>query len=301
VKKIFIASTNLHLIISVILNSQDSLVFIGENSIFFQTVSSSFENVLLLEEKKDKYKIQRRIENSQKLIHFVKQINPDEIIVGNDRKIETAILLKKYSCFYSYMDDGLHSYILERNHLFKYTFFERIYKKFLYKNQLVLPKYIGTDKYIKKAYLFKPEYAHTLLKDKKLEKINIDKEILKTIFIKIVPDNIQKKLKSIKKIIFLPHPKFISDYEMFIALIDEDTMVKLHPRDTETVLDVEILPSNISSEALSPFISSQTRIYGFCTTAILTLRWFRDDLDIFYLEEENEFFEKNDIKKAIIC
>ena len=176
--KVLIASTNLHLIDSLIIKNQFNdnfhLVFIGKKNIFYENIKKEFKSYLYLEENKSK-KIPLRIENSKKLLNFIKNLNPSEIIVGNDRKIETSILIKNYTnTIYSYMDDGLHSYILEKQHPFKYTFLEKILKQFIYKNKLVLPKFIGCGEYIKNAYLFKPEFANSCLKNKNLIKLEIN-------------------------------------------------------------------------------------------------------------------------------
>ena len=286
--KVLIASTNLHLIDSLIIKNQFNdnfyLVFMGKKNLLFENIKTEFKNYLYLEENKSK-KIPLRIENSKKLIEFVNNLNPNEIIVGNDRKIETSILIKNYNTTYSYMDDGLHSYILEKQHPLKYTFLEKKLKEFIYKNRLVLPKFIGCGEYIKNVYLFKPEFANNCLKNKNLIKLDINK-------LKI---DIDLKIPTFKKLILLPHPKFINNkiLEKIQKEIDKDTAIKLHPRDENHYFDIITIDKDIPLEAMLLKIDKNTKIYGYKTTAILTAKWLGFDV---YNFGEDKFMIKNGIK-----
>jgi len=288
--KVLIASTNLHLIDSLIIKNQFNdnfhLVFIGKKNSFYKNIKTEFKSYLYLEENKNGKKITLRIKNSNKLLNFIKNLNPNEIIVGNDRKIETSILIKNYTnTIYSYMDDGLHSYILEKQHLFKYTFLEKFLKQIIYKNTLVLPKFIGCEKYIKNAYLFKPEFANRCLKNKNLIKLNIN--LLKV--------NIDLDIPKFKKLILLPHPKFITPkiLEKIKKYIDKDTAIKLHPRDENKYFDIITLDKEIPLEVLLLQIDKKTKIYGYKTTAILIAKWLGFDV---YNFGEDKFMQKNGIK-----
>ena len=287
--KVLIASTNLHLIDCLIIKNQFKdnfhLVFIGKKNILFENIKNQFHSFLYLEENKNSQKVKLRIQNSKKLLEFIKNLNPSEIIVGNDRKIETAILIKNYNSTYSYMDDGLHSYILEKQHPFKYTFLEKKLKEFIYKNRLVLPKFIGCGKYIKNAYLFKPEFANSCLKNKNLIKLDINK-------LKI---DIKLDIPKFKKLILLPHPKFITPkiLEKIKQYIDKDTAIKLHPRDKNRYFDIITINKEIPLEILLLQIDKKTKIYGYKTTAILIAKWLGFEV---YSFENDEFMQKNGIK-----
>ena len=291
--KILIASTNLHLIDSIILNNQFNtnfhLVYIGKENILFNHIKYNFSSFLYLEENKSSKKIELRITNAKKLIDFIKNLNPNEIIVGNDRKIETSILIKNYNTIYSYMDDGLHSYILEKQHIFKYTFFEKYLKKIIYKNDLVLPKYIGCAKYIKNVYLFKPQFANKCLKNKNLIPLDIS----------LLNINLDLSIPTFKKLILLPHPKFINSQilEKIKPFIDENTAIKSHPRDNNNYFDIITINKEIPLEALLLKIDKNTKIYGYKTTAILIAKWLGFDV---YNFGKNTFMQKNGIK-AIDC
>jgi hypothetical protein len=297
--KVLIASTYLHLIDSLIIQKQFNnsfhLVFIGKKNTIFDLIKNEFKSYLFLEEKKDKNKIQQRIKNYQILNNYIKEISPNEIIIGNDRKIETAILIANNSYNYSYMDDGLHSYILEKQHILKYSFFEKKLKEFIYKNSLVLPKFIGCANYIKKAYLFRPNLAHKLLKNKTLIKLQPDIEYLKNVFNPLIDKNTISLLQKATKIIFLPHPKFITKEKIdkINRFIDKNTLIKLHPRDNTTKINGIIL-QNLFSEII--FLYTNAKIYGFNTTSLLTAKWLREDLEVFYFFEKNELFDRSRIE-----
>jgi hypothetical protein len=223
------------------------------------------------------------------MINLAKEINPSEIVVGNDRKIETSILIHNFKVNYSYMDDGLHSYILEKQYPFKYSIFEKILKRLMYRSKLDVPKYIGCSEYIKKAYLFKPEFANECLAKKELVKLNITK---------IPKINLDIKLNC-KNILLLPHPKFIR--EDFVVKINEvlsDFCVKYHPRDENRYFKAEVI-GNIPLEMLLLNIDKDIKIYGFNTTAILIAKWLGFDVYNFVFERNavNEFMKKNGIKE----
>ena len=299
--KVIVASTSLHLINALILKYQFKekffLVYIGKENYIFNKIKKEFEYLHLNEEKKDFFKkINLRIENSKKLLEVIKILNPEEIIVGNDRKIETSILIANYKANYSYLDDGLHSYIPEKQHIFKYTFFEKKLKEIIYRNKLILPKFIGKGNYIKKAYLFKPEFANDYLKQKELIKLQPKIHKLQEIF----KENIDSK-----KILLLPHPKFIdnSKLQCIKKFIDNDTLVKLHPRDNTTKLTAKTI--NLPAEVI--FLNlSNSEILGFNTTALLMAKWLNSDLEVkmikfnYSLNDIERFMVKNDIKE-IYC
>jgi hypothetical protein len=285
--KIFIASTYLHLIDALILNQEDYLFFITKKEDdFLKKVSPYFKNIYQFIDDK---KINTRIQNAKKMISISQSIQPDEIVVGNDRKIETSILIHNFKANYSYMDDGLHSYILEKQYPFKYSIFEKILKMIMYKNRLDVPKFIGCNSYIKKAYLFKPEFANECLRKKELIKLNIN-------------DIPQIKLDiniNCKNILLLPHPKFINESIKRIKL--KDFCVKYHPRDKNRYFDAPIIP-NIPLEILLLNISRDIKIYGFQTTAILIAKWLGFEVFNFVFEDNkiNKFMSKNGIKEIRI-
>ena len=289
-KKVFIASTYLHIIDSIIIskmyNDKFTLFFIGQNNDFVTFCNKFFDIHLFTENKSSlKSKINQRIKNSKKMIELIQKINPNEIIVGNDRKIETSILIENYKNNYSYMDDGLHSYIPEKQHIFKYTIFEKYLKILLYKNKLKIPKFIGCN--LDKAYLYKPEFGLKCYKEK--IKLNID--LLNKNDFNGYLDNIKLDFN---KLILFPHPKFINKQflDKVKKIIDKNTAIKLHPRDKNKYFDSNILPNN-PLEILLLKMNKNITIYGDNSTAILIAKWLGFEV---YSFSKNKFFEKNGVK-----
>jgi len=284
--KIFVASTNLHLIDSLILNKNDILFFISKKeNRFVEVIKNYFKEVFIFIDDK---KVSTRRENAKKMISLAKKFNPSEIIVGNDRKIETSILIHNFNTTYSYMDDGLHSYILENQYPFKYSIFEKYLKKFMYKSNLDVPKYIGCSDYIKNAYLFKPEFANKCLKKKNLIRLDINK---------LPKINLDIKLDC-KNILLLPHPKFITNEIIEKLSFLKDFCVKYHPRDNNRYFKAKEI-GDLPLEILLLNLDKDTKIYGFKTTALLIAKWlgFESYNMVFEENEVDRFMKLNGIKE----
>ena len=284
--RIFVASTNLHLIDSLILNKDDILFFISkkENK-FIEVIKNYFKEVFVFIDDK---KISTRRENAKKMISLSKKFAPREIIVGNDRKIEISILIHNFNTTYSYMDDGLHSYILENQYPFKYSIFEKYLKKFIYKSNLDVPKYIGCNSYIKNAYLFKPEFANECLKKKNLIRLDINR---------LPKINLDIKLDC-KNILLLPHPKFITPQIIDKLAFLKDFCVKYHPRDNKKYFKAKEI-GDLPLEILLLNLDRDTKIYGFKTTALLIAKWlgFESYNIVFEENEVDRFMKLNGIKE----
>ena len=293
--KFLIASTYLHLIDSIIISKQFKneyfLFFIGRENEFLSYIKKLFSRTILLEEKKESFrqKVAQRIKNKDLLIDYVNEYKPEEIIVGNNRKIETSILIKNVKSNYSYMDDGLHSYIYEKNYFGKYSFLEKKIKKIIYRSSLELPKYIGKD--LNKAYLFKPEYSLPYFKNK----VKLDISLLKKDDFKDFANNLDLNFK---KLILFPHSKFVNKnfLNKVQNLIDKDTAIKLHPRDKNVYFNnVKVIP-NIPFEVLLLKINKDVQIYGMNSTALFMARLFNFDV---YSYGINTFFNKIGVKEWI--
>ena len=287
--RIFIASTNLHLIDSLLLRKKDDILFflsktenkfidIIQKENFFKEVITFF----------DDKKISTRKNNSKKMISLCEKLKPSEIIVGSDRKIEVSILIHNFKAIYSYMDDGLHSYILEKQYPFKYSIFEKLLKMGLYASKLDVPKYLGCGSYISNAYLFKPELANECLKKKNLKKIDISKLPKIELDIKI----------DCKNILLLPHPKFITPKIIEKLSFLKDFCVKYHPRDKNRYFKAQEI-GDLPLEILLLNLDKEIKIYGFNTTALLIAKWlgFESYNIVFEENEVDRFMKLNNIKE----
>lgn len=304
-KTLIIASTNLHLFNSIIIASSKQeechLLFIDRNSsndIYFSSLEKWSNNpfkstrILVTDKSSIISKIKSKRESINEIYKSYKEINPSNLIIGNDRKNENAAIIEKIKDKISieYMDDGLHSYILEKSSIFKYTFLDSLFKSLVYGNFIKTPKYIASSNYIKKIYLYKPELRNNSLKNKECSKLDISKlqtkefkEYVK-LLIKASNLNLEEELENIKHIVFLPHPKELDKNKINLILnkFSKNVAIKLHPRDKENEKylkekDIKILDKSIAAEILILYIQN-IKIYGFNSTTLLMTKWLREEV-----------------------
>ncbi|NPA60746.1 MAG: hypothetical protein GXO06_00485 [Epsilonproteobacteria bacterium] len=222
----------------------------------------------------------------EKIFKLVEKIEPHKLIVGNDRKTEVSATIHRFKSILKieYLDDGIHSYILERSSIFKYTHLDSFIKWLLYGYRVNTPKYIGCSEYIDGAYLFKPEFANSCIRRKEVKKLDI--EILKSDRVRgliDISDNLT--LKDIDIVLILPHRKELNSRILNILIKKFDNpkvAIKPHPRDNESTKIFKRAQkiSYIPMEVLTLLIDNSVKIVGFATTALLTAKWLNGDLDI---------------------
>ncbi|MDY0403001.1 polysialyltransferase family glycosyltransferase [Sulfurovum sp.] len=232
------------------------------------------------------------------------QLNPQRIIVGNDRKNENSALISKMKndVEFEYMDDGLHSYIVEKSSLIKYTIFDNLLKSLIYGTKIYTPKHIGTSQYINAAYLYKPDLRHQYLKNTKIHALDIN--ILQTQDVKewvglIMASaniNLEDELSTLQNILFLPHPKELSTSKlnslMELLKHKKRVAVKLHPRDHENAkkfsdIGIKIINPKLSAELIFLSVPADVKIFGFASTSLLMAAWLRPVLKAFSVKFEN--------------
>jgi hypothetical protein len=312
---ILIASTPLHICNAIIIALQtpqkrSHLFFIDRNpdDIYFHTLNSwegsPFHSIHLFDTDKTNFlsKVRSKRENITKMISIVNQLLPTEVIVGNDRKSENAALIthireKSTIC---YMDDGLHSYIEERSHLLQYTFFDSILKHLLYGHSVITPRIIGCSPYIASVYLYKPQLRNACLQQKpaiELHSDHLHQPVVKDWVAQILNSqthHITTLLKDINGILFLPHPKSLTNkkYKELQHYLNgkKHIAIKPHPRDHTSSKYFPlhtVIPQDISSEIL--FLSGiSCTVYGFSSTALLTAKWLHPALEVISLKFDDQ-------------
>jgi hypothetical protein len=312
-KIIILASTPLHLLGSITISFLDRdskyyLIYIDQkDKTYYSSLKewreSPFERVYITLTQKSSLldKIKSKRESIKKIFSIIESINPDKIIVGNDRKTEISALVVRFRdrVDIEYLDDGIHSYILEKSSIFKYTILDNIIRSLIYGYKIETPKYIGCSSYIKKAYLFKPNLANSCIKNKPIAKLDI--EVLKSKEVRLFVELILKRLnidiktllKDIDTTLFLPHQKELNS-SILNKLIDKfdksNIAIKTHPRDnitSKSFKNAKILPKSIPTEFLILFIPQNIKIFGFATTSLLSAKWLNSSLDISSIEFEN--------------
>ena len=309
---VLIASTPLHLFDAIIIaqsfpQNRYHLLYIDQISledVYFAALqiwkNTPFisTHIVMTKKKSLLEKIQSKKTSIREILAFIDMIKPQRIIVGNDRKNETAAVIQKvkHTIAIDYMDDGLHSYIIEQSHIFKYTFVDSCLKSIVYMHKIITPKIIGGSKYIENLYLYQPALRHVALKDKPayrldtsyLHKPNIQEWI--SIVIQKLHIDLDQELSDISSILFLPHPKELSKEKLLLLqkklLHKEHIAIKLHPRDNTSKIYFQshrIIHQRLSAEII--FLSDHTiKIYGFSSTALLMAKWLHPTLSVSSLQ-----------------
>ena len=314
---IILASTPLHLFGAVILSKSFPahnyhLIYIDQkDKIYFDTLNrwkyNPFKSIDILIT--DKSSLLSKIKSKRKSIKIISdtihRLNPQRVIVGNDRKNEISATIQKIKdrVTIEYIDDGIHSYIAEKSGIFKYTFLDNWLKSLIYGTKIYTPKYIGASSYIKSIYLYKPTLKNPHLREKVTYPLDVS--ILQNqesiVWINSILDTLQididMELKGINSIIFLPHPKELNkskiDTIKDILKNRDDIALKLHPRDklsADKFKNTKIIDSKLSAEILFLSMRDNIKIFGFATTALLMAKWLKPKVDVYSIK-----FDKNSL------
>jgi len=317
-KIVLIASTPLHLFDAIIIaqsfpENDYHLLYIDQESledVYFSALQT-WENSpfisthIMITRKKSLFaKMQSKKISILKILSLIHTIKPQRVIVGNDRKNETAAVIQKvkHTVAIDYMDDGLHSYIMEKSHIFKYTFIDSFLKSIIYAHKIVTPKIIGGSNYIENLYLYQPSLRHTVLKDKPAYQLDISclhkpniQEWLSAIVQKLHID-LDEELSAVSSVLFLPHPKELSKEKLLLLqkklVHKQHVAIKLHPRDSTSAKYFrphKIIHQKLSAEIL--FLSGYSmNIYGFASTALLMAKWLHPALSVFSIQFNTNTF-----------
>ena len=305
-RTIILASTPLHLFGAVVIALQEEqkyhLIYIDQKDKKYYIALIKWKNSpfkttqILLSNKSSLFKkLKSKRGNIKKLFNIIEEINPNRLIVGNDRKTEISATVAKFKnrVEIDYLDDGIHSYILERSSKFKYTLLDSIIRSLIYGKIVYTPKYIGCSSYIKKAYLFKPNLANSCIREKEIESLNIDilkSDKIKEFIYNLIDKDIEDILNSIETLLFLPHPKELNRDILNILIKKFDSpkvAIKTHPRDNITsnlFKNAKNISKDVPTEALVLILPKDIKIIGFATTALLTAKWLNSNLDITSIE-----------------
>ncbi len=314
---LLIASTTLHLFDALIiaLSSQKYafyLYYIDRDSIddiYFKTLQNWEGNpfremTLLCSNKTTLYqKVISKRRTIASLIDAVEELQPRSIIVGNDRKTETAALISYLNNQYpiDYMDDGLHSYLLEKRHPLQYTFLDNWLKYLIYGYKIYIPPCVGCSSSIRYLYLYAPHLRHIKLKRKKA--FELDTSCLHTpqvqSWLKMVINTLKIDLGAlhtdIQGVLFLPHPKMLTPtiYQKLQEKLRHRShiAIKCHPRDNISVTyfpSHKIIPQELSAELIF-LLYPQLKVYSFASTTLLMAKWLAPKLKVYALE-----FSQND-------
>jgi hypothetical protein len=323
-KKLILVSTFRHLFLGLNLaiidtDSEYHVLFIDQklnedvNTIFkvAKSILKPFSSIAMLPVKqgtKSKKAHRKTIFNTLEL--YLNELTPDEIITGNDRRLEFQFSMKycrsniNPNVLGSYIDDGTGSYrnMYSFNKLSKYTdkFIDTPLKKLVYGQWYTRPETLGASHWVSKCYLTFPELA---LNEIKMKAVKLDAEIYTSFEGQRILDaymnglNCMQLSKGAPSVLFvLPHSSIIDqlygDKENLIDKLAEiikeypNAFVKYHPREVGDPLylkeKVNMLPAEVPAELFLAFFRFD-RVLGDVSTALMSARWLQPSCKVEYL------------------
>lgn len=271
-----------------------------------QWQASPFKQTLLLSQQaKGKGKRQKRNLAFERIKQFLDQVKPDHIYTGNDRRIEFQFSMHyatslKNNTLGIYLDDGTYSYLGRKTHWFKDQLVDNLAKKISYGFWWKQPSTIGASKWISQTILAFPDSAVPALKIKQSKPL--PENLQRTEFKQLAQiclalfDFSAEKLAHIDGVLLLPHESVATDQtknklSYWLINLGAKISFKHHPRtvlvqssgDKETWLipdEALQIPSGIPMEVLLPLLQPTCRLAGDVSTALLTAKWLRPELDV---------------------
>ena len=249
---------------------------------------------------------------------YLEKLRPDEILTGNDRRLEFQYAMFFTRCNInkcvegSYLDDGTGSYRNMYDFNFRKQFSDKYIdtpvKKIIYGSWYDRPVTLGASKWISKSYLTFPSLAMGEIRRPLVQvpaKIYFSSEmyfILKRYFDYF--DVGDFKASDSIVLFVLPHSSIIDelygDLHSLKLMVNEivnrydEVYVKYHPRELGDPLGikstVKLVPSNIPVEFLLAFFRFEM-IIGDVSTALMSARWLQPNCDVRYIDTNTKHSE----------
>jgi len=267
-----------------------------------------FASLQLLSHKASgKQKHTERQEAFKKIEQCIKNLNPDWIYTGNDRRIEFqyAMAHAKHAKG-AYIDDGTYTYLGRPTHWFADQIVDNLLKKMAYGSWWKQPVQIGASEWIDKAIVAFPELVITEIRRRgcKLLPNNLKRKEFSTLT-KLALQGHAEQLQRIQTLVLLPHNSAVSDSQENLAgLINSSctpVFYKHHPRTEDNFKTQEKmeefwklpagsieLPASTPVELLLPLLPGSIKVIGGLSTALLTCKWLRPDLNVQSMDQEPE-------------
>jgi hypothetical protein len=260
---------------------------------------------LLSQQAKGKGKRQKRQSAFNRISQLIDQIKPENIYTGNDRRIEFQYAMNHArksdeSCLGIYLDDGTYSYLGRETHWFKDKILDNLIKKLSYGFWWQQPSTIGASNWISQAILAFPSSAVPELQQKTC--VALPANLQKPEFVALAQlclqsiEFPQSSLTQIDALLLLPHDSVAEDrtkqkLSYWLKRHGDKIAFKHHPR--TDLSDIEgdkedwfipqqaiQIPAGIPMEVLLPLIQPTCLLAGDVSTALLTAKWLRPELDV---------------------
>lgn len=294
-----------------------------EENVYLQALqtwqNSPFDKVFALSgAAKGKAKIAQRKTNFAWLAEQLERLQPEIIAVGSDRRVEFQFAMnfmrqKGKPAEGWYLDDGLYSYAGRPHHWLK-DGINSLAKKLTYGSWWQEPKTVGASNWINQAWLYQPQQAHKLLKNKRLQKL--ETELFAADGLQEFGQLVTKQfgfdggqLADIDVMLIISHPnnqlkmqKYAERVQKFVQQLTEQgkkVAIKYHPRqpgkdDLNLLIadSVVLIPAELAFEFILPFLPAGAQIIGDVGTVLLTAKWLREDLKPIAILNERDEFQK---------
>ncbi|MCD8521829.1 MAG: hypothetical protein LRY66_18140 [Saccharospirillaceae bacterium] len=265
----------------------------------WQWHSSPFDRLSVLSEKASgQGKRQQRLVAFQRIQQRLSELQPDWIYCGNDRRVEFQFAMAHSNARGVYLDDGTYSYLGRKTHWLKDQVLDNMAKKLAYGGWWKQPPAIGASAWIDHSILAFPASALPVLQSKPCKPLpnNLQRPEFAQLAQMCLGDN-PLTLDSLNGLLLLPHSSVMSDQQQTLGQwLDNcgaDIAYKHHPRTRHELQSAGMatshwqlpararpVPAAIPMEMLLPLLPQHCKISGDVSTALLTAKWLRPELDV---------------------
>jgi len=217
----------------------------------------------------------------------------DYIYTGNDRRIEFQWLMAHHpgTTEGHYIDDGTYSYVGRKTHWLTDKILDNALKKFSYGFWWKQPPTIGASEWISVAHLAFPTLAVPELKRKQCRTLpeNLNSPAFASLSDIYAED--MAGIENLDAIVILPHESVadVTTEQKMLSVAQEyhAAAAKPHPRSSGRATNgLPEIAASLPSEIMLTRLKPQCCIIGDVSTALLTARWLRPDLNVICIAEK---------------
>jgi hypothetical protein len=264
-------------------------------------------------------KLKKRKQLFRHLEKIITDLKPNNIFVGNDRRIEFQFSMHITETLGletqgHYMDEGTFTYVGRKaSASFSDSIVDNWLKKLSYGLWWKNPLTVGESAWVSTVHVAFPDLIDQRLRKKVIKQL--DSNAFTSSSMMQLSTNILEfyafdsaKLSHVDALFTLPHESLfannVSYREQILAQIKDlkdqglKVAAKYHPRNSKpdalnlVAAGVELIPAGISFEAILPLLPKKTHIVGDLSSTLLIARWLRPELDVtsIYTGEGNPDF-----------
>ena len=254
-------------------------------------------------------KLKQRKHLFTQLENVIRDLRPENIFVGNDRRIEFQFsmhIATSIGCQPTgyYMDKGTYTYLgREVSSTIGDALIDNLAKKLSYGFWWKNPPIAGGSEWINTVHAAFPDHIHPLLKQKQSTPLNAAGFSSPAIqeLSRLQMDHYgfdHSQLTHLDALFTLPHESLFEKdpgYKKRVLTVikqltasGKQVAAKYHPRNSsaDALAGVTLLPASISFEALLPHLPESCEIWGDVSSTLLIPRWLRQDLPVYSLQKK---------------